>query len=84
MPVLVGGATLPPENELPRDIRDIILRQAGVLGDASRDDDLHKFYSVPDPLLGVAPRPLNLLQSPPGSFAVQGSVDTCIRCAQGP
>lgn len=56
VPVLVGGATMPSREELPEDIQGIRLRNAGVLEDASWDEDLHRFYEVLDPLLGVAPR----------------------------
>lgn len=54
LPVLVGGASMPPAERLPASIRPLAGRQALVLGDASWRSDFAALLSVLRPLLGDA------------------------------
>lgn len=54
-PVLVGGATMPAERDLPEPIRDLARRQAVVLSDAGWKDDVARLIGALRPLL-AAPR----------------------------
>lgn len=68
IPVLVGGAKMPPMGELPAEIQRLSKRQAATLGDATFDSDVEKLIAsikrrVPD-------SPATSPQTPPAETAV--------------
>lgn len=57
LPVLVGGATMPAENDLPRSIAALARRQSFILSDVGWTSEVSRLAGVIKPLLSASRRP---------------------------
>ena len=57
LPVLVGGATMPAENDLPRSIAALARRQSFILSDVGWTSEVPRLAGVIKPLLSASRRP---------------------------
>ena len=57
LPVLVGGATMPAENDLPRSIAALARRQSFILSDVGWTSEVSRLVGVIKPLLPASSRP---------------------------
>ncbi len=57
LPVLVGGATMPAENDLPRSIAALARRQSFILSDIGWTSEVSRLAGVIKPLLSASRRP---------------------------
>ena len=55
IPVLVGGAQLPTEAELPSDLAPLLRRNAAVLSDERWNDDVERLFDAIEPRLSEQP-----------------------------
>jgi hypothetical protein len=72
VPVLVGGADMPPAEALPQDLRGLALRQAVELRDQDFEQGLSQLSRFLDPLLGVPVSPASPAVLRPAEPALSG------------
>lgn len=77
IPVLVDGAQMPTEEELPESLKDLVRRNATKLDDEYWDEDLKKLVAVLEKVCGASPQlpttnsaPNRLLDTPPDRSGV--------------